>query len=183
MKLLPLSLILVSLTIILSNCSKVKIDDPVIAINQLVIFQFEYMNAAWGYQHFGYMVDSSGNVYTYKLPDKWVFCDSTGTISETNMLSNLNETDSISYKIDKQELHAKLSLIGPALKGSLSAPRHEMCDAGIASYCVYTYDTARKTYKRFLLKQWGDIMIDNNSPAADSICTWMNNIEIAARHY
>ena len=180
---LYLFLILAGLTVFASNCSKINIDNPVITKNQLIIFQMEYINAAWGYQHNGYLIDSSGNVYTYSLPKKWTFCDSTRSLSETDMLSNLSETDSISYKIDKQELHAKLLLLGPALKGTLSAPRHEMCDAGIASFNVYTYDAARTMYKQILLKQWGDIMIDNSSPAADSICAWMNKIEIATRHY
>ena len=107
-------------------------------INQKILFQHYYINFAWGYQHTGWLIDSSGCVYCYNLPEKWNHCDSLGYLSVTEMDSNILEADSICYILDKKELTNKFKLIEKAAEGLISEPIHEAYDAGTAVFAGFT---------------------------------------------
>lgn len=157
-------------------CEKDNDSPDVKKINQRIIFQYDYINFAWGYQHNGWFIDSSGNVSCYNLPDNWHFPYSLGYISAAAMDSNLMETDSICYVLDKKELAEKVGLIEEAAKGELSEPMHTGCDMGGRSYTGFIYNSENKTYKEILLKQTGDWSIDNYSQAAVDLSKWLESI-------
>jgi len=141
-----------------------------------VLFQFEYVNYAWGYQHHGWLIDSSGDLHCYNLPDNWTFPDSTGAISAENMERNLQNTDSICYQINPEVLKAKFSLLPLAAKGSISDPVTEMYDAGSAVYVGYILNRSTNRYERILLQQLGDTRIENRSQQAHELYEWLQSV-------
>ena len=164
------------LLLLLANCEKDNDDTDISVVNQRVYFQYDYINFAWGHQHTGWLMDSSGNVYCYTEPENWYNLDSLGVISSENMDSNLLQTDSICFKIDKKELFDKTGLIKNAAKGELSKPEHEMYDAGATAYFAYIYKEDTKTYKIVVLKQTGDYMINNSSSESVELYEWLDSI-------
>jgi hypothetical protein len=160
----------------LLSCEK-KVDDlkPDFS-NQKVLFQVDYINFAWGYQHSGFLIDSSGHVYCYQLPKDWNNCDSNRFLTVSEMDSNLNWTDSICYTINKHELDLKKQLIIEASKGTISEPIHEMYDFGGIEYSGYLLNKKTQKYESILLKQTGDFQIDNSSHAAIDLYNWLLTI-------
>jgi len=161
---------------ILTSCEKNNDDIDNLKNNQRIYFQYDYINFAWGYQHVGWLIDSSGNVYCYNKPENWINQDSLGFISSTDMNINITETDSICYTIDKNELNDKISLISKASEGEISEPIHEMYDAGGTEFSGFLYNEDKKTYKKVLLKQIGDFRIDNSSPESIELYEWLVSI-------
>jgi len=53
----------------LTNCEKDNDGTDISMTNQRIYFQYDYINFAWGYQHSGWLIDSSGNVHCYNKPD------------------------------------------------------------------------------------------------------------------
>jgi hypothetical protein len=144
--------------------------------DQHIYFQYEYINYAWGYQHYGWLIDSTGKVFCYHNPENWNFPDSLGFINTSDMDSNISETDSICYKIDIRKLNDKTELIFNASKGKISEPVHEMYDAGGSVYSAFLYNKNTGKYKKILLKQEGDFRIENSSTEADELYTWLKSV-------
>jgi hypothetical protein len=143
---------------------------------QLVLFQAEYINHAWGYSHEGYIIDSSGYVRRYKLPKNWHFADSTGYISQSEMNENLLQLDTVSSIVRKGLLLKYFSMVSAASEGKLSKPVNRMFDAGATRYSGYLYNSETGKYKQVLIRQEGDWSIENTSPEANEIYTWLKNI-------
>jgi hypothetical protein len=140
------------------------------------LFQYNYANAAWGYQHDGWYIDSSGNVHCYDKPSHWYSLDSTGNISASLIDSNLLYTDSICLVIDKAELKSKTDLIYAASEGRIKKLNIIMNDAGNQTYSAFIYNASTYSYKRILLKEVGTYSYDNKSNAATEIYDWMYEI-------
>ncbi|PSK83156.1 hypothetical protein [Prolixibacter denitrificans] len=168
--------LLIFIVLLLTGCDHVPSDNPRYALRQKVLFQFEYVNYAWGFQHRGWLINSSGELHCYNLPDNWNFPDSTGTISATDMEQNLQNTDSICYQINPEVLKAKFLLLPLAAKGPLSDPVSEMADAGSAVYAGYILDQSTNRYERILLQQLGDIRIENRSQQAHELYEWLQSV-------
>jgi len=161
---------------LLYSCEREETNRSNGPIYQKVLFQYEYINYAWGKQHEGLLIDSSGDVHCYNLPQTWNFCDGYGSITASAMDENLAATDSICFRIDKAELVTMFDLIHNASKGPLTQPEHRMSDAGARIYSAYQYDPIHRTYKMFIIKQIGDFYIDNRSPEAALLYQWLRTI-------
>jgi len=172
MKKLNICFVSIFIISILMSCdSQVYVCQP----DQKVLFQCERINYAWGDFHRGWFIDSEGNVRAYVQPEHWDFPNASGMLSDTAMLANLVQADSICQQIDAKELSDKVSLIERASKGVLSKPSNEMADFGAIVYNCYTYDPKTKSYHCFLLDQYGDIMISNKSAAAKELYLWLKD--------
>ena len=144
--------------------------------NQLILFQAEYVNYAWGYNHNGFLLDSSGNVRPYKLPKNWHFPDSEGNISQADMNENIMKLDSVSFTIKKDLLLKYFNMLKGASEGKLSKPVNTMFDFGELTYSGFLYDSETGKYKQVLIRKEGDWTTENNSPEANDIYLWMKNI-------
>lgn len=152
-----------------NDCDDCKID-------QKILFQYEYANSAWGYQHDGWYIDSSGNVHCYDKPSHWYHLDSAGNISASFIDSNLFYTDSICLVIDKAELKSKSDLIYAASEGRIKKLNIIRIDGGEYTYSAFIYNASTNSYKRILLKEIGMYSYDNKSNAATKIYEWMYEI-------
>ncbi len=92
------------LILFIPGCKK----DTSISERQSVLFQFEYINYAWGYQHQGFIIDNKGNVLTYNNPEGWNFPDNNLNITEIQFNENLDKCRLTDKKIP-QEIILKYS--------------------------------------------------------------------------
>ena len=141
-----------------------------------LIFQSEYTNNAWGYNHNGWVMDSTGKVKRFQKSAPWVFPDSLGYIAEKDMQKNFSVCDSVLTEIDPQEfsLYAEKALT--CVDGTLTKPENKMFDAGEHANVFYLYGADRKRYKRVILKMSGDWSQDNLAPNAKEVVDWMIKI-------
>jgi len=158
------------------NKDKVKESWP--SANQVVLFQIEYSNYAWGYQHNIVIIDSSGKVRSLSLPKNWNRPDSAGFISESSMNENLSQLDTGSFYVNKNELLEHFSKIRKISEGVLSKPQNTAFDSGETDYSSFLYDSPNKRYKQVLIKRFGDWSTENSAPEAEDVFNWLTMIFI-----
>ncbi len=141
-----------------------------------VLFQYEYVNYAWGFTHQGWFLDSEGNVKNYSLPENWKNGDDDGYISEDVLLWNYNQCDTVLLKVDLNVLAQKQSMIVETLEGALSEIDCMGADMGSYSYYAFYWDQHKDKYKRQLLSTSGDCSQSNISTAAKTLTTYLKSI-------
>lgn len=170
-----ISLLAILLSVVMSSCEGIFGSDEEIP-DQVVLFQYAYINHAWGYQHQGWLIDSSGEVHCFEQPEAWHFPDSTGTLGNEEMMLNLSMADSSCFVVSMDDLELYGGKIATASKGELTDPENVMADAGISGYYVWVYNASTETYHRILLKEKGDWETENQSAAAGAIVEWMEEV-------
>jgi hypothetical protein len=145
---------------------------------QRILFQVEYINHAWGFDHRGIVIDSSGNVGYFKFPESWHSPDTASWISGSEMNDNLTQLDTVCCTLDKNTVLKYFSMLENVSEGQLSKPYNTMFDAGETTYSGYLYDSNTNKYKHVLVKRVGDWSIDNYSPEAEDVYTWLLNTQI-----
>jgi hypothetical protein len=143
--------------------------------NQLILFQVEYTNYAWGYSHSGIFIDSSGNVGYFSYPKNWHSIDTSGYISESEMNNNISQIDTIYLTVDKNILLKNFNLVQYAAEGEISKPSSSGADMGETVYSSFLYDQVSKKYKHVLINQFGDWSRINKSPQATQILQWLSS--------
>lgn len=139
----------------------------------IVLFQYEYMNWAWGYSHSGWFIDNHGNVKGYNLPDHWKWTDSLGYITYDSLIYNYNQSDTLYCQIDTTTLYEKSQLIDETINGNLSDLNCHGADiGGMALYC-YSWDRIKYKYKRQLLAETGDCEQINTTPEAIQLTDYL----------
>jgi hypothetical protein len=141
------------------------------------IFQSEYTNYAWGYNHNGWMMDHTGKARSFQKTDAWVFPDSLGFISATDMQKNLAACDTDLKQVSASEFSLYAAKAATCVNGPLSKPENKMADAGAHIWALYYYDTAKKSYKRVILEMTGDWSQKNLAPNAKEVVDWMMTVE------
>ena len=91
-------LLLIVNIVLFTGCEKIK------DINQEVLFQIEYSNAAWGVQHKIWLIDSSGIVTTYNRPTKWNHPNAEGYMSLSEMNENISQSGEIRSSVERGNL-------------------------------------------------------------------------------
>lgn len=141
--------------------------------DQVVLFQVEYNNHAWGYQHSGIMIDSSGLVRSFSLPKNWHLPDSAGFLSESLMNENISQLNTGSFYVNKNELRDHFNKIWKISEGVLSKPKNTAYDSGETDYSGYLFDATNKRYKQVLIKRFGDWSVENSAPEAEDVYKWL----------
>lgn len=142
-----------------------------------LIFQSEYTNNAWGYNHNGWMLDKSGEVKSFQKSASWVFPDAQGYISEADMQKNLASLDAVIARVSTSDF-AKYGIMALTCAGGpLSKAENKMADAGALIYCFYLYEADQKRYRRVVLDMTGDWSQQNLSPNAKGIVDFLKNIK------
>lgn len=142
-----------------------------------LIFQSEYTNYAWGFNHNGWMMGSSGEVKRFQKKAAWVFPDAQGYISEADMQKNLAACDSVMAKVSSGDFSKYASKALTCADGPLSKAENKMADAGSRVYCFYLYEADQKRYRRVLLDMTGDWAQQNLAPNAGVVVDFMKNIK------
>ena len=148
----------------------------VISEKQKILFQFEYVNYAWGYQHTGFIIDNEGNVLTYENPESWNFQDNNHNISEIQVSENISKCKSSGKKIPQEELHKYSNYIKNIALTKVSALKNVAADAGSYEYFCYQYSETSLTYKGYLIKMEGDFTCENLNFYSKKVAAWMKEI-------
>ncbi len=172
MKNLILTLVLVTA---LSGC--LLPDDIWSEDTNILIFQSEYTNYAWGYNHNGWMLDHSGQVKRFQKSAKWVFPDSLGYVTASDMQKNMAACDSVMAKVSASDFDNYAGKALHCVTGSMSKPSNLMADAGEHIYAFYIYESRGNRFKRVILNMTGDWSQENLAPNAKEVADWMKGIK------
>ena len=160
------------LTVIITGCKK----NIVISNRQAILFEFEYVNYAWNYQHYGFLIDNEGNVLTYNNPESWNFPDRELRISEDQVAENLSMCTHSGIRIPKSELQKYSNHIKNIASSKVSALKNAADDAGSAEYICYQYSESSGMYKGTIIKMEGDFTCENLNFFSKKVAEWMKNI-------
>jgi hypothetical protein len=142
----------------------------------MILFQYEYINYAWGYQHSGFYIDSYGNVLTFEKPDEWNFGDSDNVLSSVNLFENLNKCSVSQKVIPSPELSKYARHIENIASSKLSAPRNAGADMGSVRYVCYKYNEETDSYRGYLIKMEGDYTCENLNYYSKKVASWLEEI-------
>jgi hypothetical protein len=165
-------MILPFLILVLTGCKK----NYTINEKQKILFQFEYVNYAWGYQHSGYLIDNEGNVLTYENPENWNFQDNNHILSEIQVSENLSKCINSGKKIPQNELQKYTGYIKNISSSKITAMKNVAADAGSIEYFCYQYLESSGTYKGCLIKMEGDFTCENLNLYSKKVAVWMKEI-------
>jgi hypothetical protein len=170
------SLMLLLAGLVLAGCEKVNDNEDCGCNGTLqhpVLFEYRYVNFAWGYQEHGWLIDSEGNRKLYNMPDDYRLPDSTGMISREDLLHNFSLADSTLQSVEKNDIETYSALIPGASEGELSEPRNIAADAGSSVLSCFLYVQDADAYKYVFLAQSGDWEQFNLASEAEVIAEWM----------
>ncbi len=166
-------IILFSLVLLLATgCRKTF----VISDKQAILFQFDYVNYAWGYQHNGFIIDNEGNVLTYNNPVDWNFPDNDFYISEDDIAENLSKCLLTGKKITETELKKYTNHINNIAASKVTALKNSGADAGSLEYICYQFSEGSGIYKGSLIKMEGDFTCENLNFYSKKVATWLRDI-------
>ena len=144
-------------------------------LHPTALFEIQYVNYAWGYQHSGSIIDASGDVREFDLPSVWNYPDSEGYISKADMDENLAQLGEITCTVNQRDLVYYSDKLANAQNGKLTTPEHKMCDFGSLSYSGYIYEPGKNRYRHVLIRQTGDFYVANKSREASDIYQWLTH--------
>ena len=165
-------LLLCLFTVMMTGCKK----NNVISNRQAILFEFEYVNYAWNYQHYGFYIDNEGNVVTYMNPEIWNFPDRDLRISEDKISENLLMCKNSGLRIPKSDLQKYSNHIQNIASSKVSALKNAADDAGSAEYICYQYSESTGMYKGTIIKMEGDFTCENLNFFGKKVAEWMKNI-------
>lgn len=171
MKIFVLSTILI---VLLNGC--IETEDIYSGDTTKLIFQSEYINYAWGYNHNGWIMDNTGKARSFQKTASWVFPDSLGYISEADMKKNFASCDADLKQVSTSEFNKYAQKAAGCVSGTLTKPENKMADAGAHVWAFYYYDAAKKGYKRVILEMTGDWSQQNLAANAREVVDWMKTI-------
>ena len=142
---------------------------------QEFIFEIQYTNWAWGFDHSGTYIDYKGNIYSYEYDTTETYISVEKSIYtreelKTRYKSNKKFIDQIS----KDVLEQKKELISPAIQDQYSDTLNTGIDMGQLSYICYTYEY--NLYHKIVLRSEGDFTYQILSAEADSLINWLKSL-------
>ncbi len=173
MKVQLLKFFLTFLTILLlTGCKK----SFTVSEDTVVLFQYDYINYAWGYQHKGFFIDNKGNVLLYNNPEEWNFADDDLTQSEKQITENLSSCVQSEIKISEEELQRYTNYIKNISSSKITAIKNVAADAGISKYICYQYSDDTEYYKGSLIKMEGNFTCENLNFFSKKVALWIKDI-------
>lgn len=173
MRQVPYKIVLITLFFVfLTGCKK----NYLISEKQSILFQFEYINYAWGYQHQGFLIDKDGNVLTYKNPENWNFPDNDFILTENQIAGNIASCVHSGKKISKDELNKYSNYIRNISSTKVTAMKNVAADAGSLKYICYLFSENTGIYKGYIIKLEGDFTCENLNFYSKKVAMWMKDI-------
>jgi hypothetical protein len=153
-----------------------------IRIDQLVLFQHEYVNYAWGYQNRGWFIDRDGFMKSYRVmqgdnchrvetsgPDS-------GYISKEALDSNYYRAHKVIYRVSRNELLERYRLILGAAGGEYTDRVQTAFDAGGVGFYAYQWDSGKGMFRQVPLSLSGDFSMQNTSSEAIKLDNWLKTL-------
>jgi hypothetical protein len=164
--------LIVLITLFINGCKK----NNVISGKQVILFQMEYVNYAWGYQHNGFIIDSEGNVLTYNNPEVWNSPDNDLIISEKEVAENIESCIMSGKRIPEEELRKYSGYIKNIASSKVTALKNVAADAGSIQFICYQYSESAGMYQGYIIKMEGDFTCENLNFYSKKTSAWMRDI-------
>jgi hypothetical protein len=165
-------ILIVLMTLFITGCKK----SNVISGKQSILFQMEYVNYAWGFQHSGLIIDSEGNVLTYNNPELWNSPDNDLILNEKEVAENIGSCTISDKKIPEEELRKYSGYIKNIASSKVSALKNVAADAGSTQFICYQYSESTGMYKGYIIKMEGDFTCENLNFYSKKTSAWMRDI-------
>ena len=149
-------------------------NDLVVAEPQEAYFAVVYVNYAWGYQFRGFIINQEGKALTFEKPQNWHQFDESSELTAQQLLENLSRTTISTVIIPTEEFKKYSAKVHAVSNADLSKPQAVGADAGSTSFYAFRLDQG--VYKPVLLKQTGDVQIQNKNETATEMATWLEHI-------
>ncbi len=156
----------------LAGCNK----HDVINDNQEILFQYNYINYAWGYQHNGYFIDNEGNILAYNNPEEWNFPDNNYNLSKEQFIENVHHCHKTGEKIEYNELIKYTGYIKNIASCKVTARKNIAVDAGSSEYICYQLSGNNELYKGYIIKIEGNSTCENLNFYSKKLASWMKDI-------
>lgn len=147
-----------------------------ISERQAILFQYDYINYAWGYEHNGFLIDTAGNVLLFNNPEVWNFTDNDFSLSEAQMRENMKSCRNSGRKIQKEELKKYSGYINNIVLSKITALKNVAADAGTSEFICYQFSVNTGMYKGCLIKREGDFTCENLNFFSKKVASWMKEI-------
>jgi hypothetical protein len=157
---------------LMTGCKK----NYVVNEKQHILFQYDYVNYAWGYVHEGFFIDDEGNVMVYRNPDNWNFHGHDYNLTEQQLAENIARCSKSDIKIGKKELLKFSSYINNISSSKVTAPRYESADTGTSAFVCYRFSEEKNEYIGSLIKMEGDVTCENLNFYSKKVSLWLKDI-------
>lgn len=166
-------LILVQLFFV--SCDEIQLKEKTVDC----YFQYEYVNYAWGFNHSGFTITPSGEVFAFDKSAAWVFADN-NKLSFANLKKNIEASSKVDMIITKSDLDYYQQLAFVAFSGKISEPVQRGADMGEIICKIIVPDTVDPLgdYREVILTEKGDFDRYNLSPESATIAEWLTNLVI-----
>ena len=138
-----------------------------------VLFQYEYYNYAWGFRHSGFLIDRDGQINGFSQPEKWIKPDSLGFLAKEDLQFNLESCDTISGKVNLDELNLYYSRIKDIRTGEIVDNGLVMADAGTGVFSAWYWNEKAGKYENVFLISNGDLSKVNTHPEVKELVAWL----------
>ena len=142
-------------------------------------FQYERVNYAWGFNHGGFTITPSGEVYTFNKTTPWVFAQE-GKLSMASMKKNLEASSKCDTLINPSDIIRFQQLATKAVWGKMSERVQEGADMGSSTTKIIIPDSTDTQwgYREVHLTTEGDFRQSNLAPEAAVIAEWLKKLKI-----
>ena len=167
--------ILLFMITIMGSCITAPFEIPFNKVD--CYFQYEYINYAWGFNHSGFTITPTGEIYTFDKTTPWFFAEK-NQLSLTALQNNIKASVKKDTLIGFTELDYSQHLVSLAMAGEMSDTIRRGADMGetICKIIVPWPAQSSNSYKEVILSETGDIEFHNLAPQAALIAEWLNSI-------
>ena len=148
----------------------------IVSEGQKILFQYDYVNFAWGYQHNGFIIDTEGNILEYNKPEKWNFPGKDNMLTQEEMEENLGSCIPTGQKISSGELMKYAKYIDNLAASKISPRRSKGADRGSQIYYCYQYSESETRYRAVFIKTEGDFESENLNFYTKRTVDWLKSI-------
>ncbi|NMC41296.1 MAG: hypothetical protein GYA43_09020 [Bacteroidales bacterium] len=148
----------------------------IVSEGQKILFQYDYMNYAWGYQHNGFIIDTEGNVLEYNKPEKWNSPGKDNILTQAEIEENLESCTPSGQKIPSYELRKFAKYIDNIAASKISARRRKGADSGSHIYYCFQYMESEGRYRAVVIRTEGDFESENLNFYSKRTVDWLRSI-------
>jgi hypothetical protein len=159
-------------TITLESCRK----GNGLSDDQKILFQYSYVNYAWGLNNQGFLIDNEGNLLVYNQPEKWNFPDKNSTLSQAQVAENLTYCTATGRKVTDAELQKFASYITNLAASKVTNKKAVAADMGTFNYYCFSYSPGSSSYRQITIKTQGDFECENLNFYSKKVVEWMNQM-------
>lgn len=165
---------IIAAALAMTGCMQKNCDcEPKFTHQPPVLFQYEYVNYAWGFRHHGFLIDPDGQLRGFRQPAKWISADSTGMLTRADLEYNLSQCDTVCGKVEKGELDRQFRKIEEIRHGYLTDPEMVMADAGTGVFSAWYWNEKIEMYEQVFLVSNGDVYRVNTHPDVKALIEWL----------